>query len=152
MSTTVIGIRLEFAESIVNNHKAEIMAVRITPGNTDDRKPVPAMARGLIRKHFADKGYISNTLFDQHRKSGLQLITGIRKTMKNHLLPWLDIILMRKRFIIETQLDTLKSSIGLEHSRHRSPLNAFVHIFSYIVAYRFKTTKPKLNTTIPMQA
>ena len=147
---TSMGWFYGFKLHIVINHKAEIMAVRITPGNTDDRKPVPAMARGILGKLFADKGYISKTLFDQLWKSGLQLITGIRKTMKNYLLPWLDKILLRKRFIIETVLDTLKSTLGLEHSRHRSPVNAFVHIFSCIVAYGFKTTKPKLNTAIQM--
>jgi hypothetical protein len=47
--------------------------------------------------------------------------TGIRKTMKNYLLAWLDNIPLRKRFIIETLFDALNSSQGLEHSRHRSP-------------------------------
>ncbi len=45
--------------------------------------------------------------------------------MKN-LLPLLDKLLPRKRSIIETLLTTLKSEMGLEHSR-RPPPNAFVH-------------------------
>ena len=40
--------------------------------------------------------------------------------------------MLRKRFVIETVLDTLKSEMGLEHSRHRSPVNAMVHVLSYI--------------------
>ncbi len=47
--------------------------------------------------------------------------------MKNLLLPLLDKLLPRKRSIIETLLTTLKSEMGLEHSRHRPPPNAFVH-------------------------
>ena len=62
---------------------------------------------------------------------GLHLITGIRRDMKNHLVPLLDKLLLRKRFIIETLLVKLKSHMGLEHTRHRSPSNALVHIFSW---------------------
>jgi hypothetical protein len=31
-------------------------------------------------------------------------------------------------------LDTLKSEMGLEHSRHRSVVNAMVHVLSCLVA------------------
>ncbi len=41
--------------------------------------------------------------------------------MKNLLLPLLDKLLPRKRSTIETLLTTLKSEMGLEHSRHRPP-------------------------------
>ena len=41
--------------------------------------------------------------------------------MKNYLLPLLDKVLLRKRFIIEALFDKLKSTMGLEHTRHRSP-------------------------------
>jgi hypothetical protein len=149
---TAMGWFYGFKLHLVINHKAELMAVKITPGNVDDRKPLVAMAKGLAGKLFADKGYISKALFDQLWRDGLQLITGIRKTMRNYLTPWLDKILLRKRFLIETVIDTLKSSQGLEHTRHRSPVNAFVHILSCLVAYSFRTTKPKLTTTISIPA
>ncbi|WP_341763803.1 hypothetical protein [Candidatus Tisiphia endosymbiont of Beris chalybata] len=32
--------------------------------------------------------------------------------------------------------------MNLEHTRHRSPINAFVHILSTLVAYSLKKTKP----------
>ena len=38
---------------------------RLTPGNVDDRKNVPAMASGISGKMFGDKGYISKELFNQ---------------------------------------------------------------------------------------
>ena len=78
-------------------------------------------------------------------KQGLQLITGIRKNMKNYLMPMLDKLLLRKRFIIETLFDKLKSEMGLEHSRHRSPVNAFVHILSCLSAYILGKTKIKMS-------
>jgi hypothetical protein len=56
----------------------------------------------------------------------LHLITSIRRNMRNYLMPLADKIMLRKRFLIETVLDTLKSEMGLEHSRHRSAINAMV--------------------------
>jgi hypothetical protein len=52
--------------------------------------------------------------------------------MRNYLMPVVDKIMLRKRFVIETVLDTLKSEVGLEHSRHRLPVNAIVHVLSYL--------------------
>ena len=54
--------------------------------------------------------------------------------MKNDLLPLLDNVLLRKRFMIETLFDKLKSSMGLEHTRHRFPVNTLVHILSCLAA------------------
>jgi hypothetical protein len=38
------------------------VAVKITPGNTDDRAPLEEMAAGLGGKLLADKGYIARRL------------------------------------------------------------------------------------------
>ncbi len=58
--------------------------------------------------------------------AGLHLLTGIHPNRKNSLLPLVDKLLLRKRSIIEPLLAKLKPGMGLEHSRHRSPINAFV--------------------------
>jgi hypothetical protein len=52
--------------------------------------------------------------------------------------------MLRKRFVTETVLDTLKSEMGLEHSRHRSVMNAMVHVLSCLVAYAFRSGKPSI--------
>ena len=39
------------------NHRGELIAVRVTPGNTDDRKPVPDLTTACFGKLFGDKGY-----------------------------------------------------------------------------------------------
>lgn len=149
---TTMGWFFGFKLHIVINHKCEIMAVKITGGNIDDRKPLEKMVSGLRGKLFADKGYIGKELFTKLWRNGLHLITGIRKTMKNYLMPWFNKVVLRKRFIIETLLDKLKSAMSLEHSRHRSPVNAFVHILSCLVAYCFSSNKPKIGTVISMMA
>ncbi len=64
----------------------------------------------------------------------LHLPTGIRRTMKNHLLPLPDKLLLRKGSSINAFFAMLKSGMGLERSRHRSPINAFVHLLSYLAA------------------
>src|SRR4051794_19022825 len=120
------GLKLHF----VINHKGQIMALKITPGNTADSTVLDEMTRHLAGKLYADKGYIGRELFHKLWRRGLHLITSIRRNMRNHLMPLADKVMLRKRFVIETVLDTLKSEMGLEHSRHRSVVNAMVHVLS----------------------
>jgi hypothetical protein len=149
---TTMGWFFGFKLHIIVNDRAEIVAVKITPGNVDDRKPVKAMTKGLKGKLYADKGYLSKSLFADLWQDGLQLITGIRKNMRNYLMPFFDKLMLRARFILETVLDVLKQVQGLEHSRHRSPVNAFVHVLSCIVAYSLKPRKPKIKRDIRLAA
>jgi len=83
-------------------------------------------------------------LFRTLWQRGLHLITGIRRNMRSYLMPLADKLMLRKRFVIETVLDTLKSEMGLGHSRHRSVMNAMVHILSCLVAYAFRPGKPSI--------
>ena len=135
------GLKLHF----VINHEGQVVALKITPGNTADSTVLDDVTRRLTGKLYADKGYIGNELFRTLWQRGLHLITGIRRNMKNHLMPIADKIMLRKRFLIETVLDTLKSEMGLEHSRHRSVVNAMVHVLSCFVAYAFRPGKPAIS-------
>lgn len=138
---STMGWFFGFKLHVVMNHRGELMAVKITPGNTDDRVPLVDMVAGLEGKLLADKGYISKKLFAELWHQGLHLITGIRRNMKNYLMPIWDKVLLRKRFVVETLFDKLKSDMGLEHTRHRSPTNAFVHILSCLAAYTLGKNK-----------
>ncbi len=129
---------------VVINHKGEIMALKITPGNTADSAVLDEITRHLTGKVYADKGYISREVFSRLWQRGLHLITGIRRNMRNHLMLLGDKILLRKRFVIETVFDILKCEMGLEHSRHRAPVNAMVHILSCLVAYAYRPGKPSI--------
>ena len=93
---------------LVINDQGELLAVKITAGNVDDRDVVPELARSLFGKLFGDRGYLSQPLFEQLREQGVQLDTKVRKNMKNKLLPLFDKLLLRKRSIIETINDPLK--------------------------------------------
>ena len=130
---------------LVINHKGQVMALRITPGNTADSTVLNEVTRHLAGKLYADKGHIGHELFKRLWRRGLHLITSIRRNMRNHLMPLADKLMLRQRFLIETVLDTLKSEMGLEHSRHRSPVNAMVHVLSCLVAYAFRPGKPSIS-------
>jgi hypothetical protein len=130
---------------LVINHKGQIQGLKFTAGNVDDREPVQDITKHLHGLLFGDKGYIKQELFEALYNRGLKLVTGIRKKMKNKLLPMFEKILLRKRSVVETVFDILKCHFGLEHSRHRSVLNAMVHLLSVIVAYALKPTKPAIS-------
>jgi hypothetical protein len=62
----------------------------------------------LFGKVFADKGYVSQKLAQQLLKTaGIQLITKLKRNMKQQLLPLSDRLILRKRSIIETIIDQL---------------------------------------------
>ena len=64
------------------------------------------------------------------------------KNMKNKLMILREKFLLRKRSLIETVFDYLKNKFQIEHTRHRSPMNAFIHLLSTLIAYQMKPTKP----------
>lgn len=82
---------------MIINDCGELLAFELTPGNVDDRKPVPDMTKDLIGKLFGDRGYISQKLFEELYERGLQLVTKSKKKMKNRLVKMIDKILLRKR-------------------------------------------------------
>ncbi len=87
----------------------EILAWRITLGNVDDRKPVSLMSKQMWGKLFGDKGYISQTLTRLLGEENTQLITKIKKKMKNKFVNHFDKLMRRKRAIIESVNDQLKN-------------------------------------------
>ncbi|MEJ2118813.1 MAG: IS982 family transposase [Alphaproteobacteria bacterium] len=136
-----------FKVHLIVNDQGELLAVRITPGNVDDRVPVPDMTTGLYGKLFGDRGYISQKLFDHLYARGLQLITKLKRKMHNRLMSVVDKLLLRKRAIIEAINDQLKNISQIEHTRHRSVPNAMVNILAGIIAYTYQDKLPSLNLT-----
>ena len=140
-----MGFFYGFKLHAIINDKGEFVALKMTKGNVDDRAPIPELTKGLIGKMFADKGYIKQNLFLELYHRGLKMVHGIKKNMANKLMDLKEKILLRKRNIIETVFDYLKNKMNIEHTRHRSPINAFVHILSTLVAYSLKKSKPSIK-------
>jgi len=140
-----------FKLHLVINDCGELLGLRLTPGNTDDRRPVPQLVKDLFGKLFGDKGYISQPLFETLYEDGVQLVTKIKVKMKNRLISMFDKIMLRKRAIIESVVDQLKNISQIEHSRHRSVANYFVNLLAGLVAYTYREKKPSLNIRIKEQ-
>ena len=145
LGKTTMGWFFGFKLHVVINECGELLAVTLTPGNVDDRKPVPLLARRLAGKLFGDKGYISAELFHSLWKQGIHLITSVRRNMKNSLMPLMDKILLRKRSLIETVNDQLKNIAQVEHTRHRSALNFAVNLMAGLISYARQPKKPTLR-------
>lgn len=142
---TSMGWFYGFKLHLAVNDQGELLACCLTPGNVDDRTPVPHLVKRLRGKLFGDRGYISAPLTHLLFEQGLQLITRLRKNMKDHLMHLSDKLLLRKRAIIESIIDQLKNISQIEHSRHRSPINFVVHLIAGLIAYSHQDKKPGLH-------
>lgn len=141
-----------FKLHLVINDIGELLACRSTVANVDDRVPVPALVAKVKGKVFGDRGYISQALFETLFPQGVQLITKLRKDMKNKLLPMMDKLLLRERSLIETVNDQLKNISQIEHSRHRSVTNFLVNLVAGLIAYTYQPQKPSLHSRMPQDA
>lgn len=139
-----------FKLHLVVNDKGEIIDFLFTQGNVDDRDPLKNknFHEKLFGKLFGDKGYISQSLFEDMFIDGIHLITKIRKNMKNSLMHLQDKVLLRRRALIETVNDELKNMCQIEHTRHRSFNNFLANLISGLIAYHFFPKKPSLNLEI----
>lgn len=140
------GWFIGFKPFLVVNAFGQIVRVAFTPGNEADNN-----TRRLIKLFdklqgwvFADRGFINQKAFEQLFKKGLQLITGIRSNMKNKLMNITQKMRLKKRGMIESVNDILKTVCDIEHTRHRSPINAVLNIFAGICAYTFLDRLPSV--------
>ena len=135
-----------FKLHLVANERGEILNIKLTPGNVDDRKPVPDLLKGFFGSVYGDKGYISNSLVSELLVDhGIRFITKFKSNMKNRIMPYIDRVMLRRRAIIETIIDQLKNISQIEHSRHRSMNNFIVNVLSGVIAYYLRPSKPSLG-------
>jgi hypothetical protein len=129
---------------LVINHLGDILRFQITAGNVADNNPdvLQKLLHNLKGKVFGDKGYISS-LAEQFYQQGVHLVTKLRSNMKNKLMHLEDRMMLKKRAIIETVFGLLMSVLDIDHTRHRSPVNAFCHLLAGVVAYHHYSNKPK---------
>lgn len=140
-----------FKLHLVINDCGELLGCYLTPGNVDDRRPVPQMVKDLWGRLFGDKGYISQALAALLSAQDLRLVTKLRKNMKNRLLSLSDKLLLRKRALIETVNDQLKNISQIEHTRHRSLWNFLGNVAAGLIAYSWREKKPSLNISVKEQ-
>ena len=95
---------------------------------------------------FADKGFINGKATEQLLHKGLHLVTGIRSNMKNKPMNYIQKLLLQKRRMIESINDILKTICDIEHTRHRSPINALLNIYAGVCAYTYLDRLPNIFT------
>lgn len=141
-----------FKLHIAINDKGEILSFCITPGNVADNNwnVIDRLTCEMYGKLFGDKGYLSSKIFEQLWDRNIQLITKLKKNMKNKLMDYTDKIFLRKRAVIESVNDFLKNVCQIEHSRYRSVTSFLVNVISGLVAYSFLPNKPSIGL-VPFQ-
>ena len=126
-----------FKLHVVINTKGEIMAFCLTPGNVDDRTPVPKLFQKLNGLAAGDKGYISKKMAADLAKAGINFITKTKKNMKAIPRSAFEKFFLAKRAVVEAVIGQLKEICQIEHSRHRKPYNFLINLLAALIAYAF---------------
>jgi len=134
------GFKLHF----IINHLGEILSMKLTKGNTDDRSCVLNLASNIHGILAADKGYLGAPLTQALYLKGIRLITSIRKNMKKVTRTKFEWYVLQHRSLIETVNDQLKNLCQIEHSRHRSETGFLLNLMGGVIAYCLSPNKPKL--------
>lgn len=142
---TTTGWFYGFKLHLIINECGEILAFQLSKGNISDVSVLENLSQGVMGKVFGDKGYISAEIAKKLFERGLEIITTLKRNMKNRLMSVKDKVLLRKRVLIETVNDQLKNISQLEHTRHRSIGNFFINALAAIAAYTQQPKKPHLN-------
>ncbi|MBD2807194.1 IS982 family transposase, partial [Xenorhabdus sp. ZM] len=83
---TSMGWFYGFKLHLIVNHQGEILALKVTAGNVDDREPVLELAKELTGSLYDDKGYLSQELADNLAQTDVTFITKKRRSMKARVL------------------------------------------------------------------
>lgn len=131
---------------LVINQLGQVMSCWVTPAGIGDNNfsMMKRIFKNLKGWVFADKGFISQKAFEHFYHQGLKIITTLRSNMKNKLMTLFEKFLRRKRGIIESVNDLLMTLCDIDHTRHRSPVNAVTHIISGVVAYSYLDKLPSI--------
>ncbi len=145
------GFKLHLVVSVVSD-TGELLSFTLTPGNVHGRQPVPALLQNQFGKVFGDIGYISKALTQSLLTHGVELITKLRKNMKPRELPPQGTVLLRKRAVIESVIesviDQLKNISQIEHTRHRASTGLLWNLAASLIAYCHQPKKPSLNLNL----
>lgn len=143
---TSMGWFYGFKLHLVINEYGELLAFDVTPGNVHDNEMLDQLDNWfLFGKVVGDKGYLSQDKRDALSKKGIDLVTSIRRNMRQLLMTLQDKVLLRKRAVIESVNNILKNWTNIAHTRHRNPNNFFVNLMAGLIAYCWKPDKPSVT-------
>ena len=125
------GLKLHFSADL----EGQVLALKFTPGNSDDRAIFKKMNKKLKGIFVADAGYVSKELErDFFIEGERMLITATRKNMRKLTTP-IHIMLLNLRMRVEIHFRILKLCYGLVTSFPRSIDGYLTHYLGSIGAY-----------------
>lgn len=139
---------------LIVNLKGEVMRATVAAGNVADNsfeymKTLFAEFKGVI---MGDKGFLSSKAFTYFFENGLKILTKLKNNMKNKLMDMNEKLMLKKRGLIECIFDLLVTICDIDHTRHRSPQNAFCNLFAGLAAYNYLERKPSIfNKTLSIK-
>ena len=143
-SKTTTGWYFGFKLHLTVSDRGELLGFALTPANVDDRNRdvMARLTKRVFGKLAGDKGYIDASLFWELYDENIDLITSIRKNMKNKLCLLEDRFVYRARGIIESVNHVIKDILHAQHTRHRSQLNFLTNLMAALCAYQLRSHKP----------
>jgi hypothetical protein len=151
---TSVGWFYGFKYHLLINHKGELLRFYFSKASCSDTnaKILYFLTRYLKGSVFADKGYLMGAEKKHFiEQEGLKVITKQRKNAKQTIfMDNYEKACLQKRAVIESVISLHKQVASIEHTRHRSPINAFTHMMAALVAYSFYPNKPAVEI-IPQQ-
>lgn len=134
-----------FKLHLIIKHLGEIVLFQLSPGNVADNNHnlLLGFAKKMQGFLFGDRGYPSKIAADLKAK-GLNLITKLRKNMKEKPLTPEQKYYMKHRGLIEMVFDILKHQLDIEHARNRSTKNYFANVLAALIAYTFLDKTPAI--------
>ena len=139
---------------LIINELGELINFYVSSGAKADNhaKTLFVLTQNLFGWLFGDKGYLLNKAKRAflERDGDLKIFSKCRKNMAKQSMPLQASLWIKKRGLIETTIDLTKNDCEAVHTRHRSPINAFVNLFAALCAYSFRQRKP--STKINLEA
>ena len=123
---------------IVTDLKRNILLIKFTTANIDDRKVLDEFLDQLKNSLLlADAGYISPKLQQKAAKRSNVILTGIKKNMKK-MATQFQIFILNMRGRIECVFSVLKERLGLITSLPRSENGYLAHYSRVLFGYLFQ--------------
>lgn len=123
-----------FRIHILCDRQGNLLGIKITPGNVDERKMVIKLLHDLQGILVADAGYISSELQKKLQRLNVWFVTGVKRNQKK-LMTKTNHLLLKARQRVETTIGILKQRLGLVTSLPRSIKGYQVHFILVCLAY-----------------
>jgi len=129
---TFFGLKLH----LISDFKRNILRIRFTSGNVDDRTPVMGMSDEIWGLLIGDAGYVSKKLEKEFYQEHKRIFMSKPRKNMNKLATDFELKLYDTRALIELNFRSLKMFHGLVTSLPRSVAGYFANYIYSLLAYQ----------------